>query len=121
LATMSLMVGLAGQARASMNFDPSAGDPPPTLDAGWVPDAIDDACTPSEPSPYVFTLPSSAYFRITDQFVVGDTYFVYNGSVAPENLILTTVFNGPQAPLTPVGDPLGEEGWESGDYSHGQI
>ena len=49
------------------------------------------------------------------QFIVGDIYYVYDYA----SLILTTTFNGPQAPLSPVGVYYGEAGWESGDYSHG--
>ena len=117
-----LMLAAAGAAQASvLNIDPTAPDPMPTLGVGWVADEISAPFVPSDASPYTFTLAASAIFRITDQFVPGDTYFVYNGAVTPANLILTTVFNGPQAPLTPVGDPTGEAGWESGDYSHGQI
>jgi hypothetical protein len=91
----------------------------PTLGGGWLGDQIDFAATPSEFSPYVYTFASPVLFRITDQFVVGDQYKVYEGSVA--TLILTTSLDGAQAPLSPVGDGTGEAGWESASYQHGAV
>src|SRR4051794_652400 len=85
-----------------------------TADTGWTYDQIDASATPSEESPWTFTLSGPGYFRITDQFNPGDVYSVYEGG-----LILTSAFNGAQAPLTPVGDGFGEAGWESSSYSHG--
>lgn len=89
----------------------------PILDAGWDGDTITAANTDSVESPYLYNLLSSAIFRITDQFVTGDQFYVYDFGV----LILTTALDGPQAALTPVGDALGEAGWESGRYQHGQV
>lgn len=116
-ALVGLMVGASGQARAEVNYDPLGNPPPPVLNAGWSYDQINTTTSPSSDSPYVGVLASPAIFSITDQFVAGDIYTVYNFG----SLILTSSFNGPQAPFAVVGDPTGEAGWESGAYSHGQV
>jgi hypothetical protein len=89
----------------------------PVLDAGWTFDQIDDSFVDSEQSPYVFSLSAPAYFRITDYFVPGDTYYVYDGAT----FLFSTIFSGPLTSILPIGDPLGDAGWTSGDFSHGEI
>src|SRR5437879_2193212 len=75
----------------------------PTLDGGWFVDQVScpagqtcngstpnpflDPVGPSDGSPYVFTLTNPARFSITDAFVKGDIYTVYDTLVP----ILTTV------------------------------
>jgi hypothetical protein len=111
LVTM-LMTVAAGSASAINTLDPA-----PVLNGGWIFDEALAVMAPSVSSPYVFTLASSAFFRITDQFVPGDVYDVFDSGT----LVLVTTFNGAQSPLSPVGDPIGEAGWESALYSHGQL
>jgi hypothetical protein len=89
----------------------------PVLDDGWLYDQVNTASSPSVSSPYVYDFTSPVTFRITDAFDAGDVYQVYDNSV----LILTTTFNGAQAPLSPVGDPSGEAAWTSAQYSHGTV
>ena len=93
------------------------GDPVPVLNGGWVFDQVDAVMAPSESSPYVFTLATPAFFRITDQFVPGDVYEGFDSGT----LVLVTTFDGPQSPLSPVGDPNGKAGWVSAQFSHGQM
>jgi len=88
----------------------------PVLDAGWTYDQIDDRFVDSEGSPYVMFLTDPAYFRVTDQFVPGDTYSVYDFGT----WLFTTVFSGAELSLTPIGDPGGDFGWTSAAFSHGQ-
>jgi hypothetical protein len=92
-------------------------DPAPVLNAGWSFDQVDAVMAPSESSPYVFTLVNPAFFRITDQFVPGDVYEGFDSGT----LVLVTTFDGPQSPLSPVGDPNGKAGWVSAQFSHGQM
>ncbi|HET9538290.1 MAG TPA: PEP-CTERM sorting domain-containing protein [Mesorhizobium sp.] len=66
----------------------SAAIAAPSLDGGWDDDQIDAAATSSLESPYVFSLAAPAFFRITDAFIVGDTYTVFD-FLTP---ILTTAF-----------------------------
>lgn len=89
----------------------------PILDNGWFADQIDQAFTPSQASPYEFVLDTPAYFRVTDQFIVGDTYFISDATLGPLGF---TTLNGPQAP-TQFGGGLGEAGWQSGDYQHLEV
>jgi hypothetical protein len=87
------------------------------LNAGWSYDQDDAVMTPSESSPYMFTLANPAFFRITDSFVPGDVYDVFDSG----KLVLVTSFNGAQSPLSLVGDPAGEAGWVSPQFSHGEL
>lgn len=77
---------------AVSNAGPSAGPAlAPTLDAGWGYDQINAAFQNSINSPATFNLTGcGALFSITDDFVPGDTFFVYDFG----NLILTTTISG---------------------------
>jgi len=113
---------LAAQA-VPLNYDPALPDPAPVLNAGWNPDEMDNAANnPTNYSPYVYSLTSPAYFSITDDFNVGDTWSVYdNGNPTP---ILVTTFGNVR---TAFGDTPGYPGadlaWTnaSGAYSTGQV
>ena len=48
------------------------------------------------------SLSAPAYFRITDQFVVGDAYHVCDGAT----FLFSTVFSGALASILPVGDAV---------------
>jgi hypothetical protein len=89
----------------------------PALDAGWSYDQIDAPFINSNNGTMVYDLAGSAVFSVTDNFVPGDVYYLYDMG----NLILTTTFDGAQASLTPIGDPNGDFGWTSADYSHGSV
>jgi len=89
----------------------------PVLDGGWVDDLITAANADSVSSPYVFNLPNPAIFRITDAFIVGDQYKVFDFG----GLILTTALNTP-AVRTPFGDdPFADAAWVSASYQHGEV
>jgi len=94
----------------------------PVLDAGWFYDQINPAETggpsnPSVSSPYVFTLGGSAVFSITDAFIVGDTYKVYDSG----SLILSTSVGAGAAFAPSVLYPSADTAWKSGLYSIGSI
>jgi hypothetical protein len=111
-----ILFGVAGLvSTASANFDPDATLPAPVLDAGWFSDGIFEAFVDSADSPYIFNLTSPAYFRITDDFVVGDIYYV--SDFGTPILITSVPYAG-----TPTGfsDP-GESAWQNPDYSGGQV
>lgn len=110
---ISMAVTVAAASASSLN----TLDPAPILNAGWSFDQDSAVMAPSDSGPYVFTLASPAFFRITDQFIPGDVYDVFDGTT----LILVTSFNGAQSPLSPVGDPMGQAGWTSAQFSHGQV
>lgn len=104
LAAMCFVAVMAGTASAA-----------PVLDGGWFGDQIDQAFVNSENSPYVYNLTSPAMFRITDDFVVGDIYYVYDFG-AP---ILTTSLPYAGVP-TGFPDP-GESAWQNPAYSGGEV
>jgi hypothetical protein len=89
----------------------------PILDSGWAYDEICCALTDSDESPYALALVTAAYLRITDYFVTGDTYFVYDFGA----LILTTSLDGAHASLLPIGDPSGDAGWTDASFEHGEV
>ena len=100
---------------ASANFDPDATPPAPVLDAGWSYDGVYDAFIDSVDSPYIFDLTSPAYFRITDDFIVGDIYYV--SDFGTPILITSVPYAG-----TPTGFPdPGESAWQNPEYSGGQV
>ncbi|MGB2984667.1 MAG: hypothetical protein WBE26_02185 [Phycisphaerae bacterium] len=104
-----------GSAQAELNHDPAQRGPGVTLDGGWAYDQISGALVDSDDSPYVFTLTGHAMFRITDQFITGDRYWVYDGGV----LILTTA---PFAGAAPFGDDaVADAGWTNPAYEGGEV
>lgn len=104
----------------SANYIPGANAPPPVLDEGWFYDEIDAAFVDSIDSPYIYNLTEPAYFRISDNFVEGDIFYVYDNS----SLILTTSipFSG-----VPTGLPTNYDGydgdltWQDPAYSGGEV
>ncbi len=111
-----LVVVMLGTNLWALNFNPDLPAPAPTLGAGWTYDQIDNVFQPSVDSPYSLTLSTAAVFRITDSFIRGDVYYVYDGVVDPGHLILTTTFF--------AGDPAFEGGisaWLDPSYSKGEI
>jgi hypothetical protein len=113
LATLILFLGaLTALAGPVGNWDPSLPAPAPVLNAGWVYDQIDLAWTDSVDSPYVYNLGVAATFSITDDFVEGDTYTVFDLGVP----ILVTANWGAMPPLG--GDPVG---WLGTGWAKGQV
>jgi hypothetical protein len=110
VAALALLVGAQLGVAAPLNYDPNLPAPAPILDLGWQYDQVNAPFTPSVDSPYVYNLAGSACFTITDDFVVGDIFQVFDGA----NLILTTTFQ-PTVPFG-AGDPLG---WGNPGYSKG--
>lgn len=103
-AAALLTLGFSGVAEAA-----------PVLGGGWFFDEITNVAAPSAGSPYDFTLVGPAWFRITDGFIIGDTYQVFDGV----DLILTTSFQGFGAGF---GDNVGADiGWTSADFGSAEI
>lgn len=116
LIVLCLVVLVVGSvSNAAFNYDPDATPPAPVLDAGWAYDQIDAAFVNSVDSPYIYNLTNPAYFRITDDFIVGDTYFVYDFGTQ----ILATSASYAGVP-TGFSDP-GETAWQSSAYSGGEV
>jgi len=88
----------------------------PVLDAGWSSDEITQAATDSLGSPYSFSLAGAADFSITDAYVVGDTFKVYDFG----SLILTTVVGAGVAFAIP-SDSYADSAWASGSYGIGTV
>jgi hypothetical protein len=84
----------------------------PVLDGGWASDSISAAATDSLSSPYVYNLSGGAVFSITDDFVTGDQYKVYDFGV----LILTTTAASAIAGQ-PYGGGVGGPGYQWGSVS----
>ncbi len=94
----------------------------PILDAGWevdpilgASDQVTAANTDSTGSPYVYDLSGSAFFRITDQFVPGDIWSVYDF----RSLILTSAFVA--FPSGFGDDATADAGWTDASFSSGQV
>src|SRR6516164_3291058 len=86
LVTMLMTVAAGSASSINNTVNTSASDAVPVLNGGWVFDQVDAVMAPSESSPYVFTLANPAFFRITDQFVPGDVYDVFDSGT----LVLVT-------------------------------
>lgn len=94
----------------------------PILDAGWevdpglgASDRILAANTDSEDGTYAYNLSGPALFSITDAFIVGDTYRVFDFGVE----ILKTAFVSGGAAF---GDnTTADAGWTSTNYGSGQV
>lgn len=114
ILVLCLAFGL-GSAQADLNYDPDLTAPAPVLDGGWAYDQINGVHpTASIDSPYVFTLTTSAYFRMTDQWITGDTYYVANWG---SPILTTASFAG-----TAFGDdPWADAGWVNPAYEGGEI
>ncbi len=104
---VAALIGLNGQVSAT----------PLPVDAGWVYDEVANAIDPSDNSPWTFTVTKSSVFSITDYFNTGDNFDVFNGA----DFLLTTALGLLPSFWGVIGDPLGEAGWTSADYQHGQI
>jgi len=94
----------------------------PILDNGWLfdgtigaSDRVLSANTDSVNGPYNFNLTSNAMFRITDQFVTGDIWKVFDSG----GLILTSSFIGFAAGFG--DDATADAGWTSNAYSSGEV
>jgi len=87
----------------------------PTLDGGWVYDQINAAYTDSVSSSYDFTLTDSAYFRITDYFIVGDIYSVWDGG----SYLGDTDFVGFSSSFP--DDASANAGWMSASFSSAEF
>ncbi len=110
-----------GVAQGAINYDPSQTAPAPVLNNGWAYDQINAALPAlSIDSPYPYNLgPGGATFAITDDFIVGDVYTVFDFGVP----ILVTAFGPP--PSHPFGfgppNPFGDLAWQIPQYSHGEV
>lgn len=95
----------------------SAANASPVLNGGWYEDNLTADNVASDGSPYTFTLLTAAWFRITDAFLVGDTFTVFEtGGVSP---LLETVN---QAFATGFGDNTNADfGWTSADHGSAEI
>ena len=116
LVLCTIIIAVAGAvSTAAPNYDPNGIPPAPILDAGWFYDQIDGRFVDSVDSPYIYNLTGPAHFRITDDFIVGDTFYVYDFG----SLILTT--STPYAGVpTAFSDP-GESAWQNAVYSGGEV
>ncbi len=101
LCFVAMMVGTASAA--------------PVLDMGWSSDTIKWSFVDSEESPCAYDLATPAYFRITDAFVVGDTFYVYDFGT----LILTTTASYAGASTGFLNS--GESAWQNPVYSGGEV
>ncbi|MFO1189581.1 MAG: PEP-CTERM sorting domain-containing protein [Alphaproteobacteria bacterium] len=102
---------------ALIGLGSQAGATPLPVNGGWVYDQVNNAIDPSDNSPWTFTLTKSGVFSITDYFNVGDNYDVFDGV----SFLLTTALGLLPSYWGVIGDPLGEAGWTSADFQHGQI
>lgn len=95
-------------------FSPMIAMAVSVLDSGWDYDQISSSATDSMESPYEYTLLGPATFSVLDQFVVGDTFFVYDFG----SLILTTTLDAFTSGF--AIDPSMDSSWMGTTYSKGQ-
>ncbi len=84
-----------------------------TAGSGWISDEVDAVGTPSNNSPWTFTVSGPAVFSVTDAFIQGDVYQLFDSSMT---LLATSTFfagGGVQAD----GSSLGLA-WADAGYSH---
>jgi hypothetical protein len=114
LLLTAMMLAFATLASAdTLNHNPSLTPPAPILNGGWAYDQVNQAFVPSIDSPYLYNLAAVALFTITDDFVMGDVYQVFDFGA----LILTTLQAGAMPPFG-AGDPWG---WTHAGYMKGQV
>jgi hypothetical protein len=106
-----------GVVAVGMAITSFAAQAAPVLNGGWFEDTIQAVNVSSDFSPYEFTLLDDAFFRITDAFLVGDIYTVFEtGGTTP---LLTTSFQGFAAGF---GDnATADNGWTSDRLSSAEI
>lgn len=95
----------------------SAANAAPVVNGGWYEDTLTADNVSSDGSPYAFTLLTEAWFRITDAFLTGDTFTVFEtGGLSP---LLTT---SNQAFGAGFGDNTNADfGWTSASYGSAEI
>jgi hypothetical protein len=106
---IAAVLAFAGTAMAQNGGGGGGTRTPLGLTDGWVYDELDAVGAPTSHGPWEFFLETPAYFRITDDFIVGDHYDAFDGG-----FIGGTSFFGPR-PATTFGGP-GEAAWMSGSY-----
>ncbi len=99
-----------------LNYDSAAPRTAAVPDAGWSYDEVGARLTDSTLSPYVGVFTEPTYFRITDYFLTGDTFFVFDFGLP----ILTTSYAA-RSSVFPIGDPSGDLGWVDPSYQTGEI
>ena len=118
LEERTLLSSIPAIAGPGLNYDPYLPAPAPVLGGGWNSDEVNSGLpTISIDSPYVYNLTAPAKFSITDDYVPGDVYHVFDMG----NPILVTTFNGAQTPFAAGGNPAGNAAWSNSSYSHGSV
>lgn len=92
-------------------FSTVASAIPITVNSDWQVDTLSAAGGQTNNSAWTFTVATSAYFRVTDCCILGDTYQLFG----PGLLITSTV--GPRA-ATLTGTGFFEALWQDPTYSH---
>ncbi|MDP3855373.1 MAG: FxDxF family PEP-CTERM protein [Phenylobacterium sp.] len=103
------LLGALLAAAASIAFAAPASAAVLIADTGWQSDQIDGIDTPSEQSAWTFTVSGTALFRITDAFVTGDVFSLYDGAT----LLAKTTFTTTAEPI----DSFGGTAWSDTSYS----
>lgn len=71
-------------------------DTPIVANTGWQDDTLSAAHAATDKSNWTFTLAAGdrAHFRVTDEFLPGDTYYLYSGSTAGPLLATSSFYAG---------------------------
>ncbi|HSV52788.1 MAG TPA: PEP-CTERM sorting domain-containing protein [Burkholderiaceae bacterium] len=87
---------------------------PITANLGWQSDVLNTAGGATAGSAYTFSLEAgqTASFKVTDQFVIGDSFWLHNA--ASVLLATSSAFVGSANAI--IGDGNGETGWLSAAY-----
>lgn len=86
---------------------------PLTTNVGWIADQLSTAGGTTDGSPFTFTLAAGqiASFKVTDQFVTGDSFTLFSGDTL---LATSSAYAGAANAI--IGDAAGEAGWLSASY-----
>jgi len=86
---------------------------PIIANTGWIEDSLRAANQPTGGSPFTFTLSAgqTASFKLTDQFIVGDSFQLFSGT---DLLMSSSAYAGVANAI--IGDFYGEQGWLSAAY-----
>ena len=84
----------------------------------WASDEVDSEGADSSASPYVLDLTAAGVFYITDAFIPGDIYKVYDNGTP---ILTTTICDNSHSGDESYSDPDPSSCWDSPYFAHGQV
>ncbi len=112
---LKLKSALAAVAFAAIAIPASAGPTALTANVGWAADNLSTAggFTDGSPSNFTLTAGQTASFKVTDAFIAGDSFFLFNVG-GPAQIAASSAFAGADNAVD--GAASGEAAWLSAAY-----